>query len=722
MNPEPTLVVWLRTFVVLGAGVLVVTLLAALAAWPLRSAAGRRAVWQAVAIGLAVLVAAEVTGATSGLGLWLASDGATAPEFVEPGPPLDAPLPPLERALDGPRFAPAVEVPVTPGAGRADGPVVWWPGLLWLVGAVLVAGRASLARLLLVLFRRRQRAVTDPELLQRCQSVAERLGLRRPVRLLEADGLTGPVAFGVVWPTVALPAGFATDFTPVQQEAVLAHELGHLASCDPAWHLLSDLVTAALWWHPLAWEARHRLRAASEAAADEASVVVADGPGVLAGCLVQMGRRLTAARAGAWERMAGGEFRSGLGRRVKRLLSLDAGRWRSPGRVRLALILLVLPAFLLAGAFGATAWVPLEVLQEGEVPMSTLQHSWKRSLAAMALVAVLGAEPGAAPPAPPGPMGLPGMPGGEEGEPAGGGAPGEKKETPKETADRIKTLEVAREALSEQLKAMTEQSLSLRALRERLRRAEARPTPQSQKLEGEIKDLEKQVKALEAQLNDAEAKIQALKADLKKQQDGPRVKVFRLSHRDPVEVRDVLNRLLPRGVTGDMGEGSGGEPGGGMSPPMGSGPMGGGLRPPGGSGMGPPGFAGPGGGMPGMMGGPGMGMPSWRLAVDKRTNSLIVRGTARDIQTAGDFVAMLDVADGKAPPAMKNIRTFKLKFAAPDEVAKILEVLDLGALVAPVKKGNMLVVSGPEATLKDVAEVIAAVDVEGKPALRDPEK
>ena len=101
--------------------------------------------------------------------------------------------------------------------------------------------------------------------------MAQRVGLRRQVQVLEAAGLSGPVTFGVVKPALAVPAGFANDFTESQQEVMLAHELTHLAAWDAAWHLVADLVSAAFWWQPMVWWARHQLRAASEEAADEAA-------------------------------------------------------------------------------------------------------------------------------------------------------------------------------------------------------------------------------------------------------------------------------------------------------------------------------------------------------------------------------------------------------------------------------------------------------------------
>ena len=113
---------------------------------------------------------------------------------------------------------------------------------------------------------------------------------------MELPRLAGPVAFGSIRPTVALPESFACDFEPASQDAMLAHELAHLAAGDPAWQCLADLVAAVLWWHPLVWWSRGRLEAASESA-DEASLLVENGPNVLAECLVKLGGRLAQPRS-----------------------------------------------------------------------------------------------------------------------------------------------------------------------------------------------------------------------------------------------------------------------------------------------------------------------------------------------------------------------------------------------------------------------------------------
>ena len=301
-----------------------------------------------------------------------------------------------EPAASPPAQEPSVGEPSEAAAVLPREPVhAWWPGVIWGLGAAAVVGWITWARSLLLVFRRRHPAVRDEALCRRVGRLARRLGIRRPVSLLRAAGLRTPVAFGTLRPTVVLPAAFADDFGSQEQEAMLAHELAHLAAWDPAWQLLADLLCAALWWHPLVWWLRRRLRAASEAAADEASLLVPDGPHLLAACLVALGRRISYPRRLGWLSVEGSGFRSSLGHRVERLLSLPLRSPRAPGRAASVVAKIALPIALIVVTVLSTAWVrPRAALREGGTTMNVLQTSWRGSLAAMALVAFLGPAPG----------------------------------------------------------------------------------------------------------------------------------------------------------------------------------------------------------------------------------------------------------------------------------------------------------------------------------------
>ncbi|MGQ9575601.1 MAG: M56 family metallopeptidase [Thermoguttaceae bacterium] len=427
---------WAACMLRLALGAAVIVLAAAWAARWARWSAWQRAVWQAATAGLLLWIALEWVGFGEAAGRWVfleprrTGPSAIGPERTEElGPPAPPSLPGVEppvalqpyqpawtiglegsepcqpdpplvwqpagasSASSGP-IRPAVRWPLAltrgwPNAppGRAPRAVVW-PGLVWGLGTLVVLGRIAWARLLLHRLRRPQASALEGGLRGLVDALATRVGMRRRVSAFQHEGLSVPVAFGLLRPTILVPAGFRRDFSPQEQEAVLAHELAHLAAGDPLWQFLAELACAVLWWQPWVWWLRARLRAASEAAADEASLLVPGGPEVLAGCLVALGRRLVSPGPLGWLSFQGSGFRSALGRRVQRLLSLPGHR-RGPGRRGLSMVRTAMPVALIVVSVLCTAWVhPQATLAQGETKMSVLSSSWRHSLAAMVLAAL----------------------------------------------------------------------------------------------------------------------------------------------------------------------------------------------------------------------------------------------------------------------------------------------------------------------------------------------
>jgi beta-lactamase regulating signal transducer with metallopeptidase domain len=683
VNAAPSLAVWLHCLglLALGSGALIA--LATLLGRAARTAHWQRTLWRAVFAGLAVLIVAEAVGGTN----WLAFQLSLVSKLCLETPSAKlrfAPQPPVGREAELPAVRPQAELghekesatseadAIEPGSAEPDlwhKPGVSWPGVLWLAGTLALAIRGVVGRVLLIVFRRRHPPSADAALKERVRSVAARLSLWRSVAVVQAPGLCGPVAFGILRPTIAVPADFTTTFDAPRQEVMLAHELAHLAARDPAWLLLADFVAAVLWWQPLVWWSRRQLRAAGETAADEASVVVADGPGLLAACLVELGTRIASPGRAGWVRMAGPGFRSSLGRRVEHLLQMPNQTWRPTGGTRSRMILSLAVVALLICAVLSTAWARPQAWQEGDEPMQTVQRSWRHSLAGAFLLAALAPTNDAVP----------------AGEPP--------QSTEKAAGEPRRSREYADEwdRVSNMLVEVNEQLSNLQ--RADLPNEES---PLSKKIKAQIAELEAKKRELEAELKMLPAK---------------RIRVFRLKHVKPEEVRQALESLL--------GASTGAMMGGGMPPMGGRGMMGGaGMPGPGGmpaGGMKGGGMMGAGAGMPGMQ--PAMfdmkGLPlGWRLTIDERTQSIIMRGSRRDLQRVADLIALLDQPGGKAIPKVKNLQAFKLKYAKAEKLAEILDQLDLDARVLPLTQSNRLIVTGSDAALKEVADLIEQLDVE----------
>jgi uncharacterized membrane protein YgcG len=431
---------WTELLLVLAAGTGAIVLAAALASRPLRSAVWQRTIWQAATVGVLGLIALESVGAGTVFVAWFRTlwapataaredaaevasqqpDASVAELAAGPSATItaDSHRPLSALAAETPLWPTRSSEPVDGGMADADpseapetldrSDVVpdsssfilhpssfpriphpsAWPALLWTFGTLLVLARTAWTRLVLSRVRSRTSQAVGLQTRSRVDRIACQVGLRRRVRVLECGGMSVPVAFGVVRPTVVVPAGFWDRFSREEQEVMLAHELAHLAARDPLWQLVAELACALAWWHPAVWWSRGRLRAASETAADEASLLVPGGPGALAGCLVALGRRMVGPRPLGWLSFQGSGFRSGLGRRVERLLSLKSDARGGPARTGLTAARLVLPVALVVVSVLSTAWARTQAsLEEGETMMSVWKSSWRQSLAATVLAA-----------------------------------------------------------------------------------------------------------------------------------------------------------------------------------------------------------------------------------------------------------------------------------------------------------------------------------------------
>jgi beta-lactamase regulating signal transducer with metallopeptidase domain len=95
--------------------------------------------------------------------------------------------------------------------------VVRWAAVLWTVGFVLILARILFSRALLLLYQRRK--IEENGLAQRVLHIAEKLGVKRKIRLFESQQLSTPIAFGILRPAIALPPDFR-NFNSTGQDAM----------------------------------------------------------------------------------------------------------------------------------------------------------------------------------------------------------------------------------------------------------------------------------------------------------------------------------------------------------------------------------------------------------------------------------------------------------------------------------------------------------------------
>jgi hypothetical protein len=104
--------------------------------------------------------------------------------------------------------------------------------------------------------------------------VGARLGVARPVKLLQSALVEVPTVIGWLRPMILLPAGCVVGLTPGQLESILAHELAHIRRHDYLVNLLQSAVETLLFYHPVVWWVSRQVREERENCCDDLAVAV----------------------------------------------------------------------------------------------------------------------------------------------------------------------------------------------------------------------------------------------------------------------------------------------------------------------------------------------------------------------------------------------------------------------------------------------------------------
>ena len=219
---------------------------------------------------------------------WIAHLGLTAllllPVATFALPALDVPGPAfLTGTADQPVAAPVADsAPVAPEVAPATAsfpePVAAaaepWPlGIDWTyAGYAIPAALLLLLTLIaigrLVALKSRAQVLVDAHWLSALARAQRRMGFKSGTALLTSSELRSPVSWGLMRPVIVLndDAAEARD----DAEAIIAHELAHVARLDWAKLLLARVAVALFWFNPLVWLLAREAHQLREEAADDA--------------------------------------------------------------------------------------------------------------------------------------------------------------------------------------------------------------------------------------------------------------------------------------------------------------------------------------------------------------------------------------------------------------------------------------------------------------------
>jgi len=140
------------------------------------------------------------------------------------------------------------------------------PAAILLFITLLALGR-------LLALRARAEVLVDGHWLTALARAQKRMGFKHGTALLTSNALASPVSWGLVRPVILLNSRAVEASS--EAEAILAHELAHVARMDWAKLLLARVATALFWFNPLVWVLAREAHQLREETADDA-VLAAD--------------------------------------------------------------------------------------------------------------------------------------------------------------------------------------------------------------------------------------------------------------------------------------------------------------------------------------------------------------------------------------------------------------------------------------------------------------
>ena len=240
---------------------------------------------------------------------------------------------------------PAIDAP---GAGlsqtvaSAVSTAIPWLVLVWSLGLLIVGLRTYLGWFQLHKLCRVGVQAPDPNWLNIFERVRSNMSISRRVRWLYSDKVGSPMVVGWVKPTVLLPLACMSGLNTKQVEALIAHELVHVARHDYLYNLIQCLIEVALFYHPAVWWISRQIRHERERCCDDRVLRAGSDRDTYARALVKAAE-LAGVPAG---RLSTASTHGDLNRRVRRIL--DVSEPRSTSRLSIGIGSITIAACLLS--------------------------------------------------------------------------------------------------------------------------------------------------------------------------------------------------------------------------------------------------------------------------------------------------------------------------------------------------------------------------------------
>ena len=141
--------------------------------------------------------------------------------------------------------------------------------------------------------------LTEPWLGRELASTAHRLGSARIPQIAESGYISVPITIGALHSTILLPSGWR-EWDAAALQAVITHEMSHVARRDALTQQISGVHRAVFWFSPFAWWLDRQLAVLAEEASDEVALACGTDRNKYAQTLLGFFEALHAAPGRVW--------------------------------------------------------------------------------------------------------------------------------------------------------------------------------------------------------------------------------------------------------------------------------------------------------------------------------------------------------------------------------------------------------------------------------------
>ncbi|QNM83205.1 M56 family metallopeptidase [Sphingomonas sabuli] len=245
----------------------------------------------------------------------------TGPEFLVGTEQAPSPAP-SAVTIEPDTSTDVAPVAANASAGSAS---IDWSFWAYAAPAALLVLLTLIALARLFVLKARATVLVDAPWLTALARAQSRMGFKHGTALLTSNALPSPISWGVVRPVILLNE--EASQSPSEAEAIITHELAHVANLDWAKLLIARVATALFWFNPFVWLLAREAHQLREEAADDAVLATDIDETDYARLLVGVARHECRGFLIGAHGVAPG--RNSLSRRVRRVL--DGAVKRAPG-------------------------------------------------------------------------------------------------------------------------------------------------------------------------------------------------------------------------------------------------------------------------------------------------------------------------------------------------------------------------------------------------------